>query len=76
MLGTFDGLPFLFSTYFTSALWAAFLVGALIVRTCAKSRLLAVVLETISESQHPARTTAGVFIVPLLLVAAAFQVMF
>ena len=68
-----DGLlPFLLSTYFTSALWLLFVGNALIIRLLsAASPVLAVVFRTIGNAQRPAQATAGFFCGLLVLGYAA-----
>lgn len=53
-------LPFLLTTFFTSALWISYVITALGVRAVRRnSRVLRAVLGTIAESRARARATAG-----------------
>ena len=63
-----EGLIVFASTFFTSALWLAYMISALFIRIVKRNwRLVRIVLETVGESEAPARTTAG--LVSILLVA-------
>lgn len=62
------GLPFFLSTFFTSALWFLFIASALVIRAMKRSsRVLRIALDTIAESNAPARTTAGIMAVVVVV---------
>lgn len=62
------GLPFFLSTFFTSALWFLFIASALVIRAMKRgSRVLRISLDTIGESHAPARTTAGIMAIVLIV---------
>lgn len=72
LLGMFlkqdQALPFFLSTFFTSALWFLFIASALLIRAMKRSsRVLRISLDTIAESDAPARTTAGIMAVVVMV---------
>lgn len=69
-----EGLIFLASTFFTSALWLAYMISVLLIRIVKRNwRLVRIVLETVGESDAPARTTAGLITVLLVGVYGVAQ---
>lgn len=62
-------LPLFLSTYFTSALWIGFVASALGIRALSRiSRPISIGFRIISESEAPARATAGFLCVGLVLI--------
>ena len=62
-----EGLIIFASTFFTSALWLAYMISALLIRIVKRNwRLVRIVLETVGESEAPARTSAGLIAVLLV----------
>ena len=70
MLLARDGaLPFFISTFGTSIVWFLFVALVLLIRAMSRnSRFLKLALDIISESSTPARTAAGIVIVPVVIV--------
>ena len=63
-----EGLIFLASTFFTSALWLAYMTSALSIRVMKRNwRVVRLFVEVVGETDTPARTTAA--FIAILLVA-------
>ena len=69
-----EGLVIFASTFFTSVVWLAYMISALLIRIVKRNwRLVHMVLETVGETATPARTTAGFITVFLVVVYGATQ---
>ena len=69
-----EGLVVFASTFFTSALWLGYMTMAMVIRVVKRySRVFVIVLDTIGESNAPARTFAGLISVVLVAGYGATQ---
>ena len=69
LLDTGFGLPFLLSTFGTSALWLLFALFVLVVTTMRKnSRFLDFVFDAVADNPAPARAVAVIIAVPIIVV--------